>query len=104
MKTRLATVVIGVFALSLVGNAQTQTEGTEQSSYIDPVAGLTLDDAITRALEREPTLRASRSRVNVTRGIREQAGLRPNPSFSFSQQQEPAGTDNQTRVELQWPL
>src|SRR5262245_10962068 len=104
MRTRVVTVAIGVDALSFVGHAQ--THGTEQSSaaYIDSVAGLTLDEAITRALEREPTLRASRSQVNVTRGLREQAGLRPNPSFSFSQQQEPAGTDNQTRVELQWPL
>ena len=37
-------------------------------------------------------------------GAQAQAELRPNPSVSFSQQQEPAGTDNQTRIELQWPL
>jgi len=37
-------------------------------------------------------------------GCRQQAGLHPNPSLSFSQQEEPAGTDNQTRVEVQWPL
>jgi cobalt-zinc-cadmium efflux system outer membrane protein len=79
-------------------------QSSSASSYIDPIGGLTLDDAIARALEREPTLRASRSQVDVTRGLREQAGLRPNPSFSFWQQQEPAGIDNQTRIELQWPL
>src|SRR5207247_2061890 len=32
------------------------------------------------------------------------AGLRPNPTVSFAQQEEPGGTDSQTRVELQWPL
>jgi cobalt-zinc-cadmium efflux system outer membrane protein len=63
-----------------------------------------LNDAITQALEREPSLRAARSQIDVARGVRVQAALRPNPSASFTQQQEPAGTDNQTRVELQWPL
>jgi cobalt-zinc-cadmium efflux system outer membrane protein len=65
---------------------------------------LTLTDAIGRALAHEPGLRATRAQVDMTRGLREQAGLRPNPSLSFFQQQEPAGADNQTRVELQWPL
>ena len=40
----------------------------------------------------------------MTRGLRDQAALRPNPSLSFFQQQEPGGADNQTRVEVQWPL
>jgi cobalt-zinc-cadmium efflux system outer membrane protein len=59
---------------------------------------------VTQALEREPSLHAARSQLDVSRGLREQAGLRPNPSLSFSQQEEPAGTDNQTRLEIQWPL
>jgi cobalt-zinc-cadmium efflux system outer membrane protein len=104
MSTRITFVTImHVLALSLVGQAQTaQTAATP--SYVDPVGGLTLHDAISRALEHEPGLRASRSQIDVTRGLRDQAGLRPNPSVSFSQQQEPGGADNQTRVELQWPL
>jgi cobalt-zinc-cadmium efflux system outer membrane protein len=65
---------------------------------------LTLTDAIGRAFEHEPGLRASRARIDITRGLREQAALRPNPSLSFFQQQEPGGADNQTRVDLQWPL
>ncbi len=77
---------------------------TSGASYVDPAGGVTLNDAIALALEHEPGLRASRAQIDMTRGLREQAALRPNPSLSFVQQQEPGGTDNQTRVELQWPL
>ena len=98
-----------MLTLTTVGHAQ--QPAPEQgvgaggaSAYIDTVNGLTLDDAIARALAQEPSLRASRSQIDVTRGLREQAGLRPNPAVSFSQQQEPSGTDSQTRIELQWPL
>jgi cobalt-zinc-cadmium efflux system outer membrane protein len=108
MSTRVATVVIigNVLSLTVVGHAQTQQAVAPPSaaSYVDPVGGLTLNDAIGRALVREPGLRASRSQIDMTRGLREQAALRPNPSLSFFQQQEPGGADNQTRVELQWPL
>jgi cobalt-zinc-cadmium efflux system outer membrane protein len=103
---RVATVVIVVktLALTVVAGAQTQTAPALTSAYVDPVGGLTLNDAIRRALEQEPGLRASRAQIDMTRGLRQQAALRPNPSLSFFQQQEPRGADNQTRVEVQWPL
>src|SRR6476620_10627802 len=100
-----------IFAITLVtvgvpGYAQEPSPlpPAATSSYIDAVGGLTLDDAIARALEREPTLRAVRTQIDVAQGARVQAELRPNPSISFARQQEPGGTDNQTRLELQWPL
>ena len=104
MNRRITLVTImNVLSLTVAGHAQTrQTASTP--SYVDPVGGLTLNDAIGRALDHEPGLWASRAQVDITRGLREQAALRPNPSLSFTQQQEPAGTDNQTRVEVQWPL
>jgi len=104
---RVATISLLMVTLAMVGHAQQPVQQQaigEPSAYIDPVNGLTLDDAIARALAQEPSLRASRSQIDVTRGLREQAGLRPNPAVSFSQQQEPSGSDNQTRIELQWPL
>jgi len=107
MRTRVAIVVIIVnaFALTVIAGAQTpQTAPASAAAYVDPVGGLTLNDAIGRALEHEPGLRASRSQIDMTRGLREQAALRPNPSLSFFRQQEPGGADNQTRVEVQWPL
>src|SRR5262245_58517207 len=104
---RVATISLLMLVLSIVGHAQQPAPpepATRASAYIDAVNGLTLDDAIARALAEEPSLRASRSQIDVTRGLREQAGLRPNPAALFSQQQEPSGTDNQTKIELQWPL
>jgi len=92
-------------ALTVLAHAQTQQPAPASAApYVDPVGGLTLNDAIGRALEHEPGLRASRAQVDMTRGLRDQAALRPNPSLSVFQQQEPGGADNQTRVELQWPL
>jgi cobalt-zinc-cadmium efflux system outer membrane protein len=106
MNTRVASVAIGIVLVSATAGAQEPLarQSASASTYIDPVAGLTLDEAIARALEREPSLRAARTQVDVAQGARAQAELRPNPSVSFSQQNEPGGTDNQTRVELQWPL
>jgi cobalt-zinc-cadmium efflux system outer membrane protein len=104
MSTRIAVVTImNVLSLTLVGHSQTR-QTVSNPPYVDPVGGLTLNDAVGRALDHEPGLRASRAQIDETRGWREQAGLRPNPSLSFSQQQEPGGADNQTRVEVQWPL
>ena len=100
---RLATLGVLLVIVSVVGHAQRPAPTAlpdNGSAYLDPVNGLTLDDAIARALAQEPSLRAARSQIDVTRGLREQAGLRPNPALSFSQQQEPSGTDNQTRFEV----
>jgi cobalt-zinc-cadmium efflux system outer membrane protein len=72
--------------------------------YLDTVTGLTLPDAIGRALGHEPAIRAARTEIDVARGMRLQAALRPNPTASFMQQEEPTGADNQTKVEVQWPL
>src|SRR5438874_515895 len=74
------------------------------AQYVNSETGVTLADAITRALAQEPTLRATRTAADVAKGERLQAGLRPNPTVSFMQQHEPAGTDSQSRVEMQWPL
>jgi cobalt-zinc-cadmium efflux system outer membrane protein len=106
MTTRLSSAAIGIVILGVGVHAQVLGGNRQETAttYLDPVNGLKLDEAVSRALEREPTLRVSRAQLEVARGLQTQAGLHPNPSLSFSQQEEPAGTDNQTRVELQWPL
>jgi cobalt-zinc-cadmium efflux system outer membrane protein len=72
--------------------------------FIDTQSGLSLDNAIRQALEREPTLRSVRSEVEVAQGKRLQASLHPNPTVSIEQRQEPTSPDNQTMAEVQWPL
>ena len=74
------------------------------SQYVDERAGLGLDTAIARALEREPSLRAVRSDIEAARGLQQQAGLRPNPTLTFERRDEPGGTDNLTSIGIQWPL
>lgn len=72
--------------------------------YVDEHSGLGVEAAITRALEREPSLRAVRADVDVARGQRQQAGLRPNPTLTLERRDEPGGTDNLSGIGVQWPL
>jgi outer membrane protein, heavy metal efflux system len=108
---RILVFAMGWIAMGPVVEAQTSPPtrpGVEPASlaarYVDPASGVALDRAVAQALEQEPGLRASRSEVDVARGMRMQAGLHPNPTISFSQQEEPAGRDNQTHLEVVWPL
>ena len=109
MTTRLsiAAAACGVLMGSVNVRAQSNAPNSPRafaSRYVNTETGLTLDEAITRALGQEPMLRATRTEVDVAKGARLQAGLRPSPTVSFMQQTEPGGTDRQSRVEMQWPL
>src|SRR5206468_2122812 len=66
------------------------------AQYVNGETGLSLDEAISRALDQEPTLRAARTEIDVAKGVQLQARLRPNPTVSFMQQNEAAGTHNQS--------
>src|SRR4030095_15393899 len=74
------------------------------AQLVDPANGLSLDQAIARAIEYEPSLRVARSQVEVAQGTKLQASLTPNPSVSFERREEPGGTDNLTTVGVEWPL
>jgi len=101
-------VVLGVLIAALMTEvsafAQAAASAPVADRYVDPVNGLSLEQAIARALEQEPSLQAARADIEVARGMRLQASLRPNPSVSFERREEPAGTDNQTTVSVEWPL
>lgn len=104
-----AHIVVGIFIATLLlavpVAAQSSAEQPPLSArFVDPTNGLSLEQAIARALEQEPSLRASRSQIDVAQGTRVQASLRPNPSVSFEQRTEPGGTDKQTTVGVDWPL
>ena len=103
-----ARTMLGVLFAALIaevpalGQAAAQVATAER--YVDPLNGLTLERAIALALEQEPSLRAERTQVDVARASRLQASLRANPTVSFERRQEPAGTDNQTALAVEWPL
>ena len=72
--------------------------------FVDIENGLSLEDAVRQAVDREPGLRSARTDVDAAQGRRLQATLRPNPGVSVETRQEPTGTDNQTMAQVQWPL
>jgi outer membrane protein, heavy metal efflux system len=96
----IATLLTGVSALAQSPGGQAPLAGR----FVDSATGLSLEQAIARAIEQEPSLRAARSQIEVAQGTRLQASLRPNPSFSVERREEPGGTDNLTTVGVEWPL
>lgn len=72
--------------------------------FLGPRDGIGLDAAVARAVAQEPGLRAARLEVDVARGERQQAALRPNPVFSVEHRDEPGGTDAFTTAGVEWPL
>jgi outer membrane protein, heavy metal efflux system len=105
MTTRVVlSVLIAALMTEVSAAAQAPMSEPVAKQYVDPVSGLSLEQAIARALEQEPSLLAARTEIDVARGMRLQASLRPNPTVSFERREEPAGTDNQTTVAVEWPL
>ena len=100
MTTRIASIVL--VATLLTGmSASAQSAGSPAplaAQFVDPVSGLSLEQAVARAIEQEPSLRAARSQVEMAQGTRIQASLRPNPSLAFERREEPGGTDTQTTL------
>ena len=105
MTTRIVlSVLTAALMMDLSAHAQVRVPTPIAQRYVDPVNGLSLEQAIARALEQEPSLRAARAEIDVARGMRLQASLRPNPRVSFERREEPGGTDNQTTIAVEWPL
>jgi outer membrane protein, heavy metal efflux system len=106
MTTRIALSVLIATLLTGVSSSAQSPGGQAPLAgrFVDPANGLSLEQAIARAIQQEPSLRAARSKVEVAHGTKIQASLRPNPSVSFERRQEPGGTDNLTTVGVEWPL
>ncbi|MEO5821462.1 MAG: TolC family protein [Vicinamibacteraceae bacterium] len=96
--------IVACSLTSAGARAQEPDRNLTSSPPIDRAAGLSLADAIARAREREPALRAARADVEVARGQRVQSGLRPNPTTTVESRQEPGGTDSLFTVGIEWPL
>jgi cobalt-zinc-cadmium efflux system outer membrane protein len=95
---------IAALFFAVAGLASTDAAAQTAPAFVDPVDGLTLDQAIAQALAQEPSLRATRTTLDAARGMQLQAGLRKNPAVTTEVRGEPGGTDNQTMVSVEWPL
>ena len=106
MTARIAfSVLIATLSAGVSGSAQSPADQAPAAGrFVDPVNGLSLEQAIARAIEQEPSLRAARSQVEEAQGAKTQASLRRNPSLSFERRDEPGGTDTLTTVGIEWPL
>src|SRR5688572_26564865 len=104
IRLRIITFVVGAVVVAVPARGQGTVPSALASQYVDERTGLGLDTAIARALEREPSLRAVRAEIEVAQGLRQQAGLRPNPTLQLERRDEPAGTDYLTSIGIQWPL
>lgn len=101
---RCAALVAASILLSVPARGQETAPAVPPVRHIDERSGLTLDEAITRALADAPAIRGARTDIEAARGRLRQAGLRPNPSLTYESRVEPGGTDRQNSVGVQWPL
>ena len=104
-----ARIVLSVLIATLLTAVSTSAQSPSGQAplagrFVDPANGLSLEQAIARAIEQEPSLRATRSQVDVAQGMKQQASLRPNPSASFEWRDEPGGTDHLATIGVEWPL
>jgi cobalt-zinc-cadmium efflux system outer membrane protein len=99
--------LVALFAVLFGGPSlaqQSRSPTTDQSRFIDPGRGLSVDQLVALAIDTSPSILAARARVEVARGLRVQADLRSNPSLMVDWREQTAGTDRQTMVGLSIPL
>src|SRR5260370_37058824 len=92
---RLSLVLTIVCALR--GSAQ-QPAAHSSSSFLDPQAGATEFELVTRALAQNPTLAAVRQEIEMASGGVTQARLRKNPSLIVGGLKEVEGQDNRVSI------
>jgi cobalt-zinc-cadmium efflux system outer membrane protein len=79
-------------------------EPHSSTSFLDPQAGTTESELVTRALAQNPTLVAVRQEIEMARGGVMQARLRKNPSLTVGGLQEINGQDNRVSIGGALPL
>ncbi len=101
MRTTERVRTAGVFTMLITVLVAARVQGQPPTVPADAVS---LREAIARAMEREPSIRAARTEIDVALGHLSQAGLKPNPMLSVGRQEQPGGTDKQTTLSVEWPL
>ncbi|MDT7689187.1 MAG: outer membrane protein heavy metal efflux system [Acidobacteriota bacterium] len=111
---KLRVVLVLVAALPVLVAAQTATDVPDGrrpradeatvALYFDPAGGMTVDEAVARALASNGELLAMRKEVEAARALVKQASVRPNPRLDVSGAKAVNMSDNQIMVEGMLPL
>lgn len=72
--------------------------------YLDPMAGMTADEAVRRAIDGNQELAAMRKEVEAGEQLLRQAGLRANPSLEIGGERQISGMDKSYMVQGGIPL
>ena len=72
--------------------------------YLDPVDGMTADQAVAYALAHNGELLAARSEIAASEALVKQASLRANPSVEFERKEQLGGGDNTSMIAGMLPL
>ena len=99
-----AVVVAACATPALAQSSQPAAEERMAVRFVDPIRGMSIEQAVALALQSEPELLAARTSIDAARGARQQAALRLNPMVSMMRQQQAGGADNLTSAEVEWPL
>jgi cobalt-zinc-cadmium efflux system outer membrane protein len=110
----VAFVLVTSWGSARTASAQTATDVPDErrpradeaavALYFDPVAGLTADEAVARALASNGELSAMRKDTEAARALVRQASARANPRLDVSGAKAVNMTDNQVMVEGMVPL
>lgn len=94
MTRRFTYVYLLLMATGLAAPARAQT----------PADASAIERLVAQALTQSPALRAARAEVDVAAGVRQQAGLRPNPVVAVDQREQFGGIESQSAVAVTLPL
>ena len=98
--------VIGIAAGGVKLEAQSPQPSPQKSytRYLDPVAGMSVDNAVDIALKNNLELAAMRKEFEAGEALLRQAGLRSNPSIELRGTRQLSGGDNSFMIEGGLPL
>lgn len=106
---RLGCVISLALGLASPGTwAQSQTTDAVSPSplsrYIDQIAGMSADEAVTYALAHNGDLLATRKEIEASQALVKQASLRPNPKLDIEGARQINGKDNSVMAGAMLPL
>ncbi len=90
--------------LSVINASLSAPSNSSLTKYFDPQTGITVDQAVTYALEHNGEVLAARKEIDAASALVKQAALRANPKLDSSFSKTVTGTDNNITVNGMLPL